>query len=145
MKQRRRTNPLKNLVDTGNVRSRGVRPYRCDIRKLLKAACARAGIRGLRIHDLRHLATSILFMNGVPEAAIRKITGHRSKAIERYEHVSVEFRRMTVEMMERGYEAPAQKPAPLAGATDERGEVAEKLGGDDGVRTRDLRRDRPAF
>ena len=34
-----------------------------------------------RIHDLRHMATSILFPQGIPEAIIRKLTGHRSREL----------------------------------------------------------------
>jgi integrase len=67
-----------------------------DLRKPFQAACKRAGIKDLRIHDLRHTATTILFLQGVPEAIIRKLTGHRSRELERYEHLSPVLKRQTV-------------------------------------------------
>jgi len=63
------------------ARTSGQRKVRPRIRtsgKPFQAACERAGVKNLRIHDLRHMATSILFMDGIPEAIIKKLTGHRS-------------------------------------------------------------------
>jgi integrase len=37
--------------------------------------CKKAGISDLRIHDLRHFATTMLFMEGIPDTIIRKMTG----------------------------------------------------------------------
>lgn len=59
-----------------------------DLRKPLQAACQRAGIKDLRVHDPRHMATTILLLEGVPEAIIRKLTSHRSRNLEHYEHLS---------------------------------------------------------
>jgi integrase len=67
-------------VDRGNVRFTSKQMYLWDIRKPFQAACIRAGIKDLRIHDLRHMATTILFLRGIPEAIIRKLTGHRSES-----------------------------------------------------------------
>jgi hypothetical protein len=104
----------------------------------------RVGIKGIRIHDLRHMATTILFLEGIPEAIIRKLTGHRSRELERYEHLSPSLKSQTVELIARTLTGTptdtSQSPAD-----DQDLEVFEKNGGDDGVRTRDLRRDRPAF
>jgi integrase len=75
-------------ADRGNVRFQGKQEHLWDLRKPFQAACKRAGIQNLRIHDLRHMATTILFLEGVPEAIIRKLTGHRSRELERYEHLS---------------------------------------------------------
>ena len=50
-----------------------------------QAALERAAVKNLRIHDLRHIATTILFSKGIPEAIIRKLTGHRSWERDRYE------------------------------------------------------------
>ena len=114
--------------------------------KSFQAACRRAGLKDLRIHDLRHMATTILFLSGIPEAIIRKLTGHRSRELERYEHLSPGLKSQTVELIAHALseKSTATDTPPL----DDQGsgsEVIEKIGGDDGARTRDLRRDRPAF
>ncbi len=66
-------------TDQTNIRFKGTQPYKWDMRKPFRAACDRAGIKNLRIHDLRHMATTILFLQGIPEAVIRKLIGHRSR------------------------------------------------------------------
>lgn len=71
----------------------GKREYLWDMRKPFQAACERAGLKNVRIHDLRHMATTILFLKGIPEAVIRKLTGHRSRELERYEHLSPGLKR----------------------------------------------------
>jgi integrase len=68
-------------ADRANVRFKGTQEYAWDMRKPFQAACGRAGIKNLRIHDLRHMATTILFLRD-------KLTGNRSRALERYEHLS---------------------------------------------------------
>jgi hypothetical protein len=100
-----------------------------------QAACERAGITNLRIHDLRHMATTILFLEGVPEAIIRKLTGHRSRELERYQHLSPMMRRQTVQLIAR----ILSDTATDTGGSDQEGkslEVIEINGGDDGARTR---------
>jgi hypothetical protein len=42
------------------------------------------------------MATTILFLEGVPEAIIRKLTGQRSRELERYEHLSPVLKLQTV-------------------------------------------------
>jgi integrase len=70
-------------ADRANVRFRGKSVHRWDMRDSFKAACERAGkeFENLCIHDLRHMATTILFLRGIPEAVIRKLTGHRSREL----------------------------------------------------------------
>jgi integrase len=46
-------------------------------------ACKLAEITDLRIHYLRHFATTMLFIEGEPDAIIRKMTGHRSEELDR--------------------------------------------------------------
>src|ERR1019366_10064875 len=70
-----------------------------DIRKPFQKACECAGIQNLRIHDLRHMAATILLLRGIPEAIIRKLAGHRSRELERYEHLSPLVKQQTVEMI----------------------------------------------
>jgi hypothetical protein len=63
------------------------------MRDSFKAACKRAGkeFENRRIHDLRHMATTILFLRGIPEAVIRKLSGRQSRELERYERLSPLF------------------------------------------------------
>ena len=79
-------------ADQSNVRFKGKQAYAWDMRKPFQAACERAGVKGLRIHGLRHMATSILFLQGIPEAIIRKLTGHdtfSSRLLHAYFHTRI--------------------------------------------------------
>ncbi len=92
------------------------------------------------------MATTILFLSGIPEAIIRKLTGHRSRELERYEHLSPGLKRQTVDLIALALsEKSTATDTPTSGDELNPLEVVERIGGDDGARTRDLRRDRPAF
>lgn len=54
--------------------------------------CKRAGVEGLRFHDLRHEATSRLFEKGVFDSMeVASITGHKTLAmLKRYTHLRAE-------------------------------------------------------
>lgn len=41
----------------------------------------------------------MLFIEGVADAIIRKMTGHRSEELERYKHLSPAFKQQTVELI----------------------------------------------
>jgi integrase len=48
----------------------------------------RAGITGLRFHDLRHEAASRLFERGLNPMQVAAITGHKSlQMLKRYTHL----------------------------------------------------------
>ena len=54
-------------------------------------ACRRAGIDGLRFHDLRHEATSRLFEKGFNPMEVSAITGHKTlQMLKRYTHLRAE-------------------------------------------------------
>ncbi|MBU2804920.1 site-specific integrase, partial [Acidithiobacillus ferridurans] len=54
-------------------------------------ACRRAGIDGLRFHDLRHEATSRLFERGLNPMQVAAITGHKTlQMLKRYTHLRAE-------------------------------------------------------
>lgn len=56
-----------------------------------RRACARAGLKDLRFHDLRHEATSRFFEKGLNPMQVSAITGHRSPAmLQRYTHLRAE-------------------------------------------------------
>jgi integrase len=49
----------------------------------------RAGIGGLRLHDLRHEATSRFFEKGLNVMEVASVTGHRTlQMLKRYTHLS---------------------------------------------------------
>ena len=41
----------------------------------------------------------MLFMDGVADSIIRKMTGHRSEELERYKHFSPTFKKQTTELI----------------------------------------------
>ncbi|POP79316.1 site-specific integrase [Pseudomonas syringae pv. syringae] len=52
-------------------------------------ACDKANIQGLRLHDLRHEATSRLFERGFTMMEVASITGHKTLSmLKRYTHLS---------------------------------------------------------
>ena len=121
-----------------------------------------ADVENARIHDLRHAGATILMTLGVPpDPIVRKVTGHRSRELERYQHLTPELRALTVNLIAtelfRGKRARKEKENGTPTGTVRSRRVTEKLegrqragttrdvGGVDGTRTRGLRRDRPAF
>jgi integrase len=91
-----------------------------DVRTSFENACAKAGIKNFRFHDLRHTAASHMVMAGVPFKTVEEILGHTTTAMtERYSHLTSEHKRNAVEMLS----------ATLQG--DERGfnrsEIGQKL------------------
>lgn len=65
----------------------------CDPRnalRALKVAAARAGLRGVGLHTLRHSAATVMLEKGVPLKVVSEILGHGSVAItgDVYGHVS---------------------------------------------------------
>ena len=118
-----------------------------------------AGLEGLRFHDLRHHAITELAESDTSEQTILSIAGHVSpKMLAHYSHIRMKAKRNALDAL-------ASKPQPVeAGVDGEAGQsyvtnhvtngpegpppnpqVVERSGGDDGTRTRDLWRDRPAF
>ena len=92
------------------------KPHRWDIAKRFKRACRAVGIQGLRIHDLRHMVATILMEQGIPDAVVRKLTGHRSRELERYQHLSDQLRNDTVEVVARElFGTPTGTPAEAGG------------------------------
>ncbi len=141
-----------------NVKYRNVgdfkKPHAWDIGKRFRRVRNSAGITDLRIHDLRHFATTMLFIEGVSDAIIRKMTGHRSDELERYKHMSPSFSQQTTELIAGKLmdELDGTKRATLlenekSRDTRDSETTDSKLisGGADGTRTRDLQRDRLAF
>jgi len=127
------------------------KPYRWDFGHEFRQLVRSLGIENVRIHDLRHTGPSVLLMQGIPGDVVRKITGHRSRELERYQHLSPAFRAQTVDLIAHVLlsDTPTDTVAPsepVKKVTVSQVAVPKgKFGGVDGTRTRDLRRDRPAF
>ena len=72
-----------------------------DIKTGFKAACRRAEIKGLRLHDLRHTAASKMIEAGADLVTVSKILGHSSiQMTMRYAHPTLETMRRAVEKLE---------------------------------------------
>ena len=60
-----------------------------SIRYWLEQGIEKAGIKRIRVHDLRHTAASIAITNGHSEAAIAQMLGHKSTAmVKHYAHLA---------------------------------------------------------
>jgi len=58
-----------------------------ETKRSFKTGCRKAGVEGLRFHDLRHTFASRLVRNGVDIGTIRKLLGHSRLLItQRYVH-----------------------------------------------------------
>jgi excisionase family DNA binding protein len=75
------------------------KPY-TEVKKSFKRACDRAGIKGLRFHDLRHTFASRLVEVGVDIVTIRDLLGHFSiKVTQRYTHSGKNQKAAAVELL----------------------------------------------
>ena len=88
------------------------------------AACRRAGIAGLRFHDLRHTFGSRLVEKGADIETVRSLLGHASIAVtQRYVHSTDERRRTAVGKLAEKPHLAVQNGANLLHGCD----TAEKL------------------
>lgn len=70
------------------------------IKTAFKAACRRAEIKGLRLHDLRHTALSKMVEAGIDLVTVSKIAGHSSiQMTMRYAHPTPENMRRAVDVL----------------------------------------------
>jgi integrase len=118
----------------------------------------RNALAGLRFHDLRHQAITELSEGQASDETIMSIAGHIDrKMMSHYSHVRRQARRVAVEALDKGLveqltlmvegSEKGGDRAQRGAQSDQFGEafvpqVAEKNGGDDETRTRDLCRDR---
>ena len=86
-----RTIPLSNKAITilKDVGTFNIQPS--SVTQAFIRACKRANIEDLRLHDLRHEATSTLFEKGLTPIQVATITGHQDmKMLQRYTHLRAE-------------------------------------------------------
>jgi integrase len=69
-------------LDTNRVFLYKGKPWK-NPRTAVAAACRKAGITGLRLHDLRHTASTTLRRTGVDTMTAMKIVGHKSEQMHR--------------------------------------------------------------
>ncbi|RJO74439.1 MAG: site-specific integrase [Myxococcales bacterium] len=76
------------------------RPYGTRMRKAWLRACEKAGLAGLRFHDLRHTFASHLVMAGQNLLAVQELLGHKDLAMtRRYSHLAPGLMREAVQVM----------------------------------------------
>ncbi len=72
-----------------------------DLKISFKDACAKAGIKGFRFHDLRHTYASHLAMRGVHLRALQELLGHKTiQMTQRYSHLSPEHLQGAVKLLD---------------------------------------------
>jgi integrase len=75
-------------------------PYR-DIKTGWWNAIRKAGLQGLRFHDLRHTFASRLVMAGVDLVTVKELMGHKDiKMTMRYSHPTPEHKKAAVEILD---------------------------------------------
>jgi integrase len=76
----------------------GRRGHRYEIKEAWKQICATAGIKGARIHDLRHTYASILVSSGYSLPIIGRLLGHtQTTTTARYAHLMDDPLRLATE------------------------------------------------
>jgi len=76
--------PVEGAVFQVSPTEHGARTW---LQREFKEACKKAGIEGIRFHDLRHTAATRLVEAGIPLHAVAELLGHSSiRMTERYSH-----------------------------------------------------------
>ncbi|WP_433498323.1 tyrosine-type recombinase/integrase [Sphaerimonospora sp. CA-214678] len=86
------------LHDAHRDRHRAGEPYRH-----FRAVCDAAGIRRVRLHDLRHTCATILLAQGVDTRTIMEILGHSTIVLtmNTYAHVLPEHQATALDKLEK--------------------------------------------
>ena len=83
-------------------------PDNCS--KLVRAACQRAGVRVVRMHDFRHGCVSVLLGLGVPPRTVMEIAGHSGleMTMNVYAHVTLDDKRKALDKLGAFFEEEEQ-------------------------------------
>ena len=101
------------------------KPY-LDMKTGFKGACRRAGIKGLRFHDLRHTFATRLIQAGVDIVTVQNLLGHHSVTVtQRYTHSNDEQKRKAVELLNKNPEERTEKREKLLNIVTQ--EIQSKL------------------
>ena len=60
-----------------------------NINRAFEALCRRAGVRAIRLHDLRHSCATLLFAMGVDAATVQRILRHSSISVTTGTYIEV--------------------------------------------------------
>jgi integrase len=83
-----------------------------DIRDAWNSMCAKAGLTGVRLHDLRRSAIRNMIRRGVPERVAMEISGHETRSVfDRYNIVSETDLSRAAEQIEQGKRQEREKLA----------------------------------
>jgi integrase len=104
----RHTKEGQNKAGLGFDPTRPMQGWRTAWRSLTR----KAGLNGLRFHDLRHHSITKLAEAGVPDQTLMAIAGHVSRAmLEHYSHVRMNAKREAVAALERKRVVEEPQPA----------------------------------
>lgn len=121
---------LATLVDSGSDALVFTSPKGAPLRnsnwrrRVWQPACAASGMpEGLRIHDLRHTAASLLVAAGANVKAVQRHLGHATatQTLDRYAHLFTEDLEAVAERLEQVWAAgiaSSARPGPVSGVID---------------------------
>jgi integrase len=90
-----------------------------NLNRSFDALCARAGIRRLRVHDLRHTCASLLLAQGVAPRVVMEILGHSQIAVTMniYSHVLPAVEREAADRMNAALSGDVAVTVAVNGST----------------------------
>jgi integrase len=112
-KRRQRSQAGRAWAESGYVftssTGRPVSPQR--VSENVKALCKRAGIRAIRLHDLRHSCATLLIEAGVALVTVRDLLGHSSITItaNTYTHTRLPHQADSLRLLDRLLDQPQPK------------------------------------
>ena len=117
--------------------------------RVFRSAVRRTKLTGFRFHDLRHTYAALMVAAGAHPKYLQAQMGHSSirVTLDLYGHLFPDANRGVLESLDAltAPSTPHRTNAPKIGLQEKVPASRDFEDGSDGTRTRDLRRDRPAF